>query len=91
MPTMAALDIAKQAKTGLIGYTFAIAIALFLGVTSASLMWAAGKAIGAKIQEQSPALKERYSRGLYFGAVIWIVVVALVAQRVLSLALHVAV
>jgi hypothetical protein len=88
---MAALDTAKQARAGIAGYILAIAIALSMGAVFTWIMWASGKAIGAKIQQRSPSLREWYFRALYLAAVAWIVVVALAAQRVLSLALHVAV
>ena len=91
MPTMAALDTAKRAKTGIAGYFLAIAIAFLMGAVFAWIMWASGKAIGANIQRRSPSLREWYFRALYLAAVVWIIVVALAAQQVLSLALHVAV
>jgi hypothetical protein len=91
MPIMAAFDVAKRANAGIPGYILALAIALLMGAVFAWIMWASGKAIGVKIQQRSPTRREWYFRGLYLGAVVWIVVVALAAQRILSLALHVAI
>jgi hypothetical protein len=85
------LGYCKTAKAGIAGYILAIAIALFMGAVFAWIMWVSGKAIGAKIQQRSSSLREWYFRGLYLAAVAWIVVVGLVAQRILSLALHVAI
>jgi len=77
MPTMAAFDLARRANAGIAGYILALAIALLMGAVFTWIMWASGKAIGAKIQQRSLARREWYFRGLYFGAVVWIVVVAL--------------
>ena len=88
---MAAFDVAKRANAGTSAYVLAFALALLMGAVFAWIMWASGKAIGEKIQNRSTMRREWYFRGLYLGAVAWIVVVALAAQRILSLALHVAI
>jgi hypothetical protein len=88
MPIMAAIDTARQTKANLVGYLLAIGIASVMGSGFAWIMWATARVVGTKIEQRSVSLKTWYFRGLYFAAVLWIVVAGVVAQRVLSIALR---
>jgi hypothetical protein len=88
MPIMAAIDTARQAKVHIVGYVLAITIALVMGSGFAWIMWATGRAVGTKIEQRSVLWQKWCFRGLYFAALLWIVVAGVVAQQVLLIALR---
>ena len=87
-PFVAAFDTATKAKAGLGGYALALALALVMGAGFGWLLWTTGGAVGERIQQRSSSLQAWYFRALYFSAVVWIVVVGLVAQQTLSTVLR---
>ena len=88
MPLVAALDTATHAKNGSVSYLLAIVLGLGMGAAFAWIMSITGRVVGARIKRKPTPLYEWYFRALYFAAVLWIVVVGVVAERVLSAALR---
>jgi hypothetical protein len=79
MPIGGALASAQFFKAGLGGQVLAVTIGIVLGVSCALMMRIVTKTITAKLQrrpdwEHSASLQKWFFRGLYFAAMIWIVV-----------------
>jgi len=88
VPLVAALDTATHAKSGPVGYLLAVGIGLVMGAAFTWIMSTTGRVVGARIKQRPVSQQEWYFRALYFAAVLWIVVVGFVAQRVLSATLR---
>jgi hypothetical protein len=79
---------AKDAKVGFVGYTLAIGIGLVLGAGCTWTMWTVGERVGSTLQSYPQQQRERYFRDLYLAAVLWLLVVAFLANSATSLAMH---
>jgi len=73
MPIGSALASSKHAKVGFGGYALAAIVGLALGVCCAWTMRTVGRTAATHIKRHSESLQERYSRALYFAAMLWIV------------------
>jgi hypothetical protein len=68
-----ALGSAEIIEMGFGGYTLAISVGLVLGLCCAWTMQVVGAMLSTRIKRQRVQLRERYSRALYFAAMLWMV------------------
>jgi len=81
---VAAVGGAREAKAGFGGYSLAIAIGITLGVACTWAMWTVGERVGVAVQPYPEAKRELYFRVLYLAAVLWILIVVVIADHVTS-------
>jgi uncharacterized membrane-anchored protein len=88
MPVVAALDTATRADAGLPGFVLVIAIGMAMGSLFSWLLWTTGRVVGKNILHRRSPSQRWYFRALYFAALLWIIVVGVVAQHTLPVALR---
>lgn len=81
MPVIAALDSAKRAEAGFGGYVWPILVGSVVGACCAGGMWRVGEAVGTRASKlQSEARRQWYFRLLYFSAILWIFLAAILGK-----------
>jgi len=88
MPIGGALAPAKHANLGFGGYALATTLGLVLGVCSAWMIEALAATVAACAERKSESLQERYFRGLYFAAMLWIIFTRFLGERLPSVVLR---
>ncbi len=88
MPVYAAFQGARHANAGIGGYALVIAIGLAMGIGCTFGMWTIGERIVAAVSPYPKSKQERYFIGLYVAAGLWLLVVALLADWVISASIH---
>ena len=89
-PISGAIASSSLAKVGFGGYLLALAIGIGLGVACAWTMFRAGRSIVARIRKQPDLVQERYFRGLYCAAILWIILALFIGHWVTAAVLRLA-
>lgn len=81
MPVIAALDSTKRAGVGFGGYVLPILVGSAVGACCAGGMWRLGDIVGTRASKlESESRRRWYFRVLYFLAIIWIFLAAILGK-----------